>query len=309
MPASIHIGLAAAISAVLFATAMYVPAVAAPLLLIAPAPGLLIGVQRSSVGTILWALVSAAVLVTLLGLDATVAYVLAIAAPAFALASGVRAASSFNRVAVAGLAAWCGAMVCLLLLAYGSPERALAAAKEQMTGSFDLAVATSRSMGASEDALTSMAAEREGLIEAVVDLLPAFLILSGAVAVLANLLLVRAWTGIYGDVNLRLWRAPEPLIWVLIAAGFATFAPMTSVSLMARNLLVVLFGCYFCQGLAIVSYYFVRFRLPRAVRIASYALIAIHQVVAATVLALGVFDFWANFRRLSTGPADVSFRE
>jgi uncharacterized protein YybS (DUF2232 family) len=103
-----------------------------------------------------------------------------------------------------------------------------------------------------------------------------------------------------------LWRAPDALIWVLIATGFAMFVPLGLFTLVARNVFLVLLGCYFCQGLAIVSYYLARFRLPRAVRIASYALIAIHQVLTATVLALGVFDFWANFRR---GPADLQFRE
>ena len=95
-------------------------------------------------------------------------------------------------------------------------------------------------------------------------------------------------------------------IWVLILAGFGMFAPSFSVAVAARNVFVVLLGCYFCQGLAIVSYYLDRFRLPRGIHVASYVLIAVQHVVAAMVLALGVFDLWGNFRRLGVdSPADV----
>ena len=73
--------------------------------------------------------------------------------------------------------------------------------------------------------------------------------------VLANLVLLRSWTGIAGNVNLRLWRTPDALIWALIVAGFAMFLPLHAAALAARNLFVVLLGCYFGQGLAIVSYY------------------------------------------------------
>jgi len=108
-------------------------------------------------------------------------------------------------------------------------------------------------------------------------------------------------------VNLRFWRAPDNLIWTLILAGFAMFVPVPAVALVARNAFVVLLGCYFCQGLAIVDYYLVRFRLPRGLRVVSYLLILVQHVVTVLVLALGVFDLWGNFRRLGAGPADVRF--
>jgi uncharacterized protein YybS (DUF2232 family) len=198
---------------------------------------------------------------------------------------------------------------CLLAAAYDDLPTVLAAVREHVLESFDLALATMRSMGAPDGTLASMEAEKDGLVTGLVEMAPALVVLTGALFIIANVLLTRRWAGVYSEVNLLLWRTPDALIWTLIAAGFGMFVPAPSVALTARNVFIVLLGGYFCQGLAIVSYYLAWFRLPRAVRIASYTLIAIHQVLAATVVALGIFDLWANFRRVSVGPADIEFRE
>ena len=116
------------------------------------------------------------------------------------------------------------------------------------------------------------------------------MVLSGLAVILANLLLLQAWTDLGRHVNLRLWRTPDALIWALIGAGFAMFVPAEPIALLARNAFLIILACYFCQGLAIVSYYLERFRLPRGIRIAGYVLIAVQHVVTAMVLALGVFD-------------------
>jgi hypothetical protein len=42
--------------------------------------------------------------------------------------------------------------------------------------------------------------------------------------------------------------------------------------------------------------------------VGTYLLIAIQQLLAAVVLALGIFDLWGDFRRLHTGSADASLR-
>jgi hypothetical protein len=95
------------------------------------------------------------------------------------------------------------------------------------------------------------------------------------------------------------------LIWVLIAAGFGLFVPIDAVASVARNVFIVVLAGYFCQGLAIVSYYLRRLQLPAGLRVASYLLIGFQQVVTGIVLMLGVFDFWGDFRRLSISAADA----
>ena len=48
--------------------------------------------------------------------------------------------------------------------------------------------------------------------------------------VLANLLLLQAWTDLGRHVNLRLWRTPDALIWALIVIGFAMFVPSAAIA-------------------------------------------------------------------------------
>jgi uncharacterized protein YybS (DUF2232 family) len=60
---------------------------------------------------------------------------------------------------------------------------------------------------------------------------------------------------------------------------------------------------YLFQGLAIVSYYFERWKLPRLFRTAAYAIILIQQFFTLGAMLLGLFDMWFDFRRLSRGTA------
>jgi uncharacterized protein YybS (DUF2232 family) len=221
------------------------------------------------------------------------------------MAFGLGRSWPFERTVVAGVLSWCIGIGCWLALAYGGVGAVVTAAHQQLSESFELAVAASRSIGAADETVAAMEGDKDAIVRGFVEILPAVVVLTGALFAIVNVLVVRSWTGAYGEVNLRLWRAPDALIWLLIISGFGMLMPPSPLAMTARNVFIILLGCYFCQGMAIVSYYLVRFKLPRALRIASYALIAVHQILTATVLALGVFDFWVNFRRLHAGPADI----
>jgi uncharacterized protein YybS (DUF2232 family) len=306
MSAASRLVLAIAATSAAYAAALVWPALAAPLLLFAPFPALVLAASGPAAYTATWCGVTAALIAMGFGAEAMLGFALPIGIPAVTMTVAIRRSSTFDHAVLLGVGSWCIGVACLLAITYGTASALLSATYQQLAGSFDVAIATSRSMGVPEATLAAMEADKESLIRTFLEILPACTVLTGAVFVMANVLMARGWIGVYREVNLRLWRAPDALIWVLIATGFAMFVPLGLFTLVARNVFLVLLGCYFCQGLAIVSYYLARFRLPRAVRIASYALIAIHQVLTATVLALGVFDFWANFRR---GPADLQFRE
>jgi hypothetical protein len=123
---------------------------------------------------------------------------------------------------------------------------------------------------------------------------------------LANLRISARWAAWPQLYALCRWRLPDPLIWALIASGFALFAPHPTAAVIAANLFAIVIACYFAQGLAIVSYFFQHFGLPRGLRAATYLVIAFQQVAAALVVALGVFDLWGDFRHLSARPADAA---
>ena len=100
--------------------------------------------------------------------------------------------------------------------------------------------------------------------------------------------------------RLNHWRAPDPLIWGVIACGVVMLTPATGIRLIGINGLLVLLTIYFMQGIAIVSFYFEKKGLPRFVRVVLYTMIAFQQLFLLVVIGIGLFDMWINFRKIDT---------
>ncbi len=137
------------------------------------------------------------------------------------------------------------------------------------------------------------------------------LALSGAVlTVWLNLLaarsLLRRDAGEFPDFgDLSLWKAPERLVWLLIAAGGMMLLPIDIIDSVGLNILI---GCcliYLLQGLAIVGFFFKRKRAPLLLRWLFYTLIAVQQYMVILVIAFGLFDIWVDFRKRIAGIKDV----
>lgn len=121
----------------------------------------------------------------------------------------------------------------------------------------------------------------------------------GAVAGI-NVLLVRRlghrWGIALPGSDFAAFRLPEPIVWLVIAAGFSLFVPSEAVHLVSYNLLTVLGALYFIQGLAVVVALFGRFALPAFARYILYLLIGIQPYLIIAVAVLGLFDIWGDFR-------------
>ncbi len=92
------------------------------------------------------------------------------------------------------------------------------------------------------------------------------------------------------------WRAPEPLIWGLLGAGFlGTLAP-GGLRVAAWNVFLALGAVYFLQGLAVMQHLFVTRGFPKFFQGAAYALIFLQFPVMLLVAAVGAFDLWFDFR-------------
>jgi len=100
--------------------------------------------------------------------------------------------------------------------------------------------------------------------------------------------------------RLNHWRAPDPLVWGVIGCGLMTIVPNMDIRLIGINGLLVLLTVYFIQGIAIVSFYFEKKRLPRTIRVVLYTMIAFQQIFLLVVICIGLFDMWINFRKLDT---------
>ncbi|SEA21974.1 Uncharacterized conserved protein YybS, DUF2232 family [Desulfuromusa kysingii] len=93
------------------------------------------------------------------------------------------------------------------------------------------------------------------------------------------------------------WRLPPGLIWVLIVAGFFLLLPLEAVSLIGRNLLVVLLPLYFLQGMAVVNSFLQKKTYPPLVKGLIYFLLLILNPLPIIITCAGVFDLWIDFRR------------
>lgn len=147
------------------------------------------------------------------------------------------------------------------------------------------------------------AQSRRVLLELTVRLTPALGALGLTFVALVNLLMFWRWVGrhrldysLFGDLSR--WRAPEWLIWVLLAAGFALFAPLSAVKTLALQPFVWAAGVYLCQGLAILAFYLKLLAMPSALRALIYLLATLQPLFAGLLCLAGVFDMWVDFRRL-----------
>jgi uncharacterized protein YybS (DUF2232 family) len=145
---------------------------------------------------------------------------------------------------------------------------------------------------------------------------PSLVVVGGGTAVWVNALLSRPLLRAAGlpapDLGrLDLWRAPERLVWVFIAAGFALFLPWEGVRFAAVNVLVVVSAVYCFQGLSILRFYLEKYRAPRLLRAAIYFVILIQQFFLAGLALAGLIDQWADFRKRAgeRGPRTYSRRD
>ncbi|RLC27378.1 MAG: hypothetical protein DRH32_10360, partial [Deltaproteobacteria bacterium] len=60
----------------------------------------------------------------------------------------------------------------------------------------------------------------------------------------------------------------------------------------------------FFQGIAVISFFLEKKNAPRPLRIAVYGMMIIWQALLPAVSVLGLFDIWADFRKLRTVPGD-----
>jgi uncharacterized protein YybS (DUF2232 family) len=142
------------------------------------------------------------------------------------------------------------------------------------------------------------------IIDTIMRLTPALVGLLGAFTVLLNLAVFwrlggkqqRVGYTLFGD--LARWSAPEWLIWPLLVSGFGWFIPLPPLATIALDCFICIVAVYFCQGLAIMAFYFKQLGMPPVARGLIYFVTLAQPVLTALVGTAGVFDLWVDFRRL-----------
>jgi uncharacterized protein YybS (DUF2232 family) len=295
--------LALASSLVLFIGGVGIPAVGFILLPLVPQPALSLGF-RQGFGWTAVVLLAACVVLTLAG-GKEFAYIYGVFSLATALLLALLGRLRVIEFLVTTVtAAIFGVVGALMLYLFGSWSAMVTDTRAGLLQHMAAALDAYEKMGLSREGFDTLREQIPRIAESLLQLLPALVFLSLAFVVLINVLLLcrrfpdkRAeWLG---DVKLREWKCPEPLVWALIACGFALFVPSVELlDVFAMNFLVVIGACYFAQGIAVIAFFFEKNKVPRFLRGITYALIVLQQILTLLVVGLGLFDLWGDFRRL-----------
>lgn len=144
------------------------------------------------------------------------------------------------------------------------------------------------------------------LTQLLVHLSPALLLINTTLVVWLNLILSRLILpraeGEEQSPPLHLWKSPEWLVFIALAAGFGFLSPLGWLQQISLNVLLVCGLIYFYQGLAIIVYVYQRWQVPRVVRFLSYPLIVLEPTILLLIV-IGLADLWLDFRRLQAPPS------
>lgn len=154
--------------------------------------------------------------------------------------------------------------------------------------------------GQSEEELTQLAATAEQMSTLLVKIYPGLAVtVTGLMLLLTLWLLAKLARGRYEIPGppFPLWKSPEHLVWLLIAGGFGALLLDGWAQVTAWNLLVIALPLYFLQGMAVVSFFFLRKGFSPFMRGMGYLLLLVIQPFQLLVASVGVIDLWVDFRK------------
>lgn len=304
-------GLGLAATLLLFLAGVRVPFLGLVALPLVVYPSLFVGVRAGKEAGQLLPLAAAACIYALAGLEAAAVY-LAFALVAFALFHCFGRGWSITAV-VSGSALFQAAVMALAALAFvGSFSSLWRTLHAGVQAQVLMTLQVYERIGLSGDTVEYLRDHAGQMAALFVQMLPGMTFFVMAVVVLANLALL-LWqfpqyrSFFFQSGDLREWKSPDRLVWVLLAPSLALFLPLGwPVRAVAVNLVFVCLLFYFFQGLAIVAYYFHRKRVPMFFRVLGYLLIVFEQFLTVLVIGLGFFDLWGDFRRLERRTTSVT---
>jgi len=297
---------AATLSGALFLAVGAIPIAGGFAMLFAPAPILIFAVGRlspfwrSSLSVLL-----AAVLVSVAaGVGGGISYLASFGLATMVMCFMLERRYPFELTVLFTAGAMLVAGSAVALISAGSPEAMLSALQASLKAGMERGQEFYKTIGMDTGLSPDVQAT---VIDYFIRLSPALAAIVAACTVMLNLTTFWRWAGkqrmpydLFGD--LQKWSTPEWLIWVLLAFGFAyqgfNYAGIRVMETIALDAFLCVGAVYFCQGLAIMSFYFRVLGMPTAFRIAVYIIATVHPVLAALVCVAGVLDMWIDFRRL-----------
>ncbi len=136
-----------------------------------------------------------------------------------------------------------------------------------------------------------------------IDYLPAFIVCLTALTSLFCFYLlkrhaVKAGIVATNGTPMNRWVAPDLAVWGIIVPGFLMIPPMPVLRQAGGNLLCTFAMVFFFQGIAVIAFMFEKFKLPFALRMFGVLIIVMQPFLLLFMWCLGLFDTWADFRRI-----------
>lgn len=112
-------------------------------------------------------------------------------------------------------------------------------------------------------------AQIEAMNRVFLMVLPGMFVVSFLATMWMNILIIKRLLLRKGIVLSRMeqlnqYKAPEYLVWIVIALGLLLFLPMEAPKYVSINCLIVLMLVYFFQGIAVVSFFFEKKKIPHS---------------------------------------------
>ncbi len=306
------LGINLGVAAVIFLVSISVPIFGFFSALFLPLPVMILRVHmdRRTAGMVTAALV-VGMAVILEGPSPDLLFFFELTLAGFILADAFDTGASLEAAFLRSLGAVLGTGVALILLYTTVSTTTLSQmAEAYVATNLQLMSAIYRDMGMSETEMARLADMTRQVSVFLVRTLPA---MAGAFTLMIlwlNLLMFRRWAFRSGyplgvQADLKTWKTPDALIWWLIGCGIAVMLPVAALDIIGKNGIIFLITIYFFQGMAIVSFYFEKKQIPALLRVILYTFIFLQQVLIILIIGLGLFDMWADFRRLSRPPTDA----
>ena len=298
-----------AVTSLIFVISVYIPIIGFFCALFIPLPTLIYRSKLGRItGTIIPVIATIIMAVILGGISIDILFFFELLLLGFILSELLELNLSIEKTILYA----CGSVVltgiiCLLFYSSIANKEIFTLVSEYVSKNLELTLSLYENMGIKQESIQMISTSLENIKYVFIRIIPALVVASTLFISWINLLLsksiFKSWNLFYPDFgSLKRWKAPELLVWIMIGCGIFLILPNKTFKIIGLNGLLILMTIYFFQGIAIVSFYFEKKKLPRLLRFFLYSLLALQQIVLLVVIGLGFFDMWLNFRKLEHSP-------
>lgn len=300
-----EVAFSAILSMILFSAAIFLPPMGILFSIFCPIPIVLIYLYRGQkVGMISMAVVTV-ILIIFVNMRFSMIFFIEYGLVAIVMAESIRRRYSIEKIVLCcvGVSMMAGGLFVYLFILTNDMDLG-SLIIDRIDQSIILSTNFYREMGFSGSEIDEIQLYSEKLVSVFLSSFPAWMVVSLSMGVFFNYVLIKIiWKKYIGNnyfenENLEKWSANENTIWLLIGSGVMLFIPMKGIHIIGLNLLIVFLLIYFFQGLSIVLFFMRKKTIPFILKVIAYILIIIQPLLLLFIIPLGLFDMWADFRKL-----------